>query len=92
MMALGIYFAPDSMSSEQYDQTIGRLEAAGQGAPAGRLYHVAFEGGTGLHVFDVWDSQESFDAFGQTLMPILGELGIDPGAPHISKVHNIVAG
>jgi hypothetical protein len=91
-MALGIYFAPASMSSEQYDQAISRLEAAGQGAPAGRLYHVAFKGGNGLQVFDVWDSQESFDAFGQTLMPILGELGINPGTPHISQVHNIVTG
>jgi hypothetical protein len=26
-------------------------------------------------VYDVWDSQEDFDAFGQTLMPILAELG-----------------
>jgi hypothetical protein len=91
-MALGIYFAPESMSAEQYDETIRRLEAAGQGAPAGRLYHVAFSGGSGLQVFDVWDTQESFDAFGQTLMPILAEVGIDPGQPQISEVHNIVPG
>lgn len=91
-MALGIYFAPASMSAEQYDQVIDRLETAGQGAPAGRLYHVAFESRDGLHVFDVWASQESFDAFGQTLMPILGEVGIDPGTPQVSNVHNVIAG
>ena len=28
-----------------------------------------------IAVFDVWDSQEAFDAFGATLMPILTELG-----------------
>ncbi len=91
-MALGFFFAPQSMSAEQYDETIRRLEAAGQGAPAGRLYHVAFSGGSGLQIFDVWDSQESFDAFGQTLMPILAELGIDPGQPQVSAIHNIVQG
>ena len=91
-MALGFYFAPQSMSAEQYDDVMRRLEAAGQGAPAGRLYHVAFSGGGGLHVFDVWDSQESFDAFGQTLMPILAEAAIDPGQPQGAEVHNIVEG
>ena len=45
----------------------------------------------GIHVFDVWDSQESFDRFGQTLMPVLQELGID-GAPHVMPVHNIIQG
>lgn len=41
-------------------------------------------------VFDTWDSQESFDAFGQTMMPILAELGVDPGEPSVMPVHNIV--
>ncbi len=91
-MALGFYFAPKSMSLEQYDDVMRRLEAAGQSSPPGRLYHVAFAEGGGLHVFDVWDSQESFDRFGQTLMPILAEAGIDPGQPRVVEVHNIVAG
>lgn len=91
-MALGFYFAPKSMSAEQYDESLRRLEAAGQGSPSGRLYHVAFSGEGGLNVFDVWDSQESFDAFGKTLMPILGELGVDPGQPQVAQVHNIIKG
>jgi len=91
-MAIGIYFAPESMSSEAYDEVIGRLEAAGAGSPPGRLYHVAFGGEGGLQVFDVWDSQESFDAFGETLMPILGEVGLDPGQPQVAEVHNIISG
>jgi len=92
VMALGIFFAPQSLSAEQYDDVMRQLEAAGQGAPAGRLYHSAFSSGGGLHIFDVWDSQASFDAFGQTLMPILAEAGIDPGRPQVSEVHNIVQG
>ena len=91
-MALGFYFSPDSFSREQYDACIKLLEDAGQGAPAGRLSHVAFASGDGLHVFDVWESQASFEAFGQTLMPILGQVGVDPGPPHVSEVHNLIQG
>jgi hypothetical protein len=40
-------------------------------------------------VFEVWDKQESFDAFGAALMPILGEVGIDPGQPAVMPVHRI---
>jgi hypothetical protein len=75
-----------------YDETISRLEAAGAGAPAGRLYHVAMESDGLVQVFDVWDSQESFEAFGATLMPIMTELGADPGAPMVSPIHNIIVG
>jgi hypothetical protein len=34
-------------------------------------------------VFDVWTSQAAFDKFGKTLMPILQQLGIDPGQPSV---------
>lgn len=91
-MALGYYFAPEAMSVAQYDECIKQLEAAGAGAPAGRLYHVCFEAEGKLRVFDVWDSQASFDQFGQTLMPILAGLGVDPGTPTISPIHNIIKG
>jgi hypothetical protein len=30
------------------------------------------------------------DAFGARLMPILAELGIDPGEPEVVEVHNII--
>jgi len=73
-----------------YDQAISRLEAAGAAAPAGRLYHVAMEADGLIQVFDVWDSQESFEAFGATLLPIMAELGHDPGQPMVAPVHNIV--
>jgi hypothetical protein len=91
-MALCIYFPVQGMSADKYDEVIRRLEAAGAGAPPGRSYHVSFEMGGGLQVVDVWDSREAFDAFGQTLMPILSELGIDPGEPAIGEVHNIIVG
>jgi len=91
-MAIGMYFHPESMGAEQYDRVIQQLEAAGEGSPKGRSYHCAFEVGGGLHVFDVWDSQEDFDRFGQTLLPILLKEGVDPGQPDVAPVHNIIVG
>jgi hypothetical protein len=91
-MALGIYFPVEGMSSDKYDEVQRRLEEAGQGSPAGRTYHCAFRAGDGLHVFDVWDSQESFDAFGQTLMPILAETGVELPKPDIAEVYRIIEG
>ena len=91
-MALGFYFTPSTFTSAVYDDTIKRLEAAGAAAPPGRLYHVAMESDGLIQVFDVWDSQESFDAFGATLLPIMAELGADPGKPMVAPVHNIIQG
>ncbi|MGD0167817.1 MAG: hypothetical protein ABSC51_11130 [Gaiellaceae bacterium] len=90
-MALGFYFTPSSFTPEGYDETIRKLEEAGAGAPAGRLYHCALETEDGkIQVFDIWDSMESFEAFGPTLLPIMAEVGADPGRPMISPVHNVI--
>jgi hypothetical protein len=91
-MALTYYFSPASMSGAQYDEIIRRLEAAGSGSPPGRLHHVCFGTGDKLKVLDTWESTEQFDAFGQTLMPILQELGVDPGQPEVAEVHNVIVG
>ena len=91
-MALGIYFRPVSMTTQKYDEVMRQLEAAGQGAPRGRLYHSCFGDTNNLAVYDVWDTQENFDAFGQVLMPILAGVGVDPGQPTVAPVHNIVVG
>ena len=91
-MALIVSFKLTSFTTEKYDEVIKRLEAAGAGAPAGRLYHICFGSGDNLQVTDVWESQASFEAFGQTLMPILQGLEIDPGQPEIHEIHNTILG
>ena len=90
-MALGFYFAPKNpMSAQSYDECIKRLKKAGGGHPRGRLYHSSFGSPDNIAVFDVWTSQAAFDAFGKTLMPILQELGIDPGQPMVMPIHNVI--
>ena len=91
-MAVVVRFTPDGMTSEKYDEIIRTLEEAGAGAPAGRLYHVCFGDKANLRVSDIWDSMENFQAFGSTLMPILQQLGQDPGTPDVIEVHNIIEG
>jgi hypothetical protein len=91
-MAIGIYFNPESMTAAQYDEALARLDAAGASRPAGRLYHTCFGSGDKLQVFDVWESPETFEKFGATLMPILGEIGLDVGQPMIEPVHNHIPG
>ena len=89
-MAIGIYFSPAAMSAEKYDECIKLLRKAGAGNPTGRSYHAAFGPKDKLMVFDVWTSQAAFDKFGKTLMPILQQLGIDPGQPTVMPVHKVI--
>lgn len=91
-MAFVVRFVPKSMSTQKYDEILRRLEAAGAGAPQGRLYHVAFGDPNELRVSDIWDTRENFERFGQTLMPILQQMGVDPGAPDFIEAYNIIPG
>ena len=89
-MAIGIYFSAAGMSAAKYDECIKLLKKAGAGNPTGRSYHTAFGRKDNLMVFDVWTSQAAFDKFGKTLMPILQQLGIDPGQPAVMPVHKVI--
>jgi hypothetical protein len=89
-LALSVYFAPKSLNAQKYDEAMKRLGEAGAANPKGRQHHICFGSGDQLQVFEVWASQADFDAFGQVLMPILGQVGIDPGTPQVAPVQNIV--
>jgi hypothetical protein len=91
-MAIGFYFRPSGFTPDKYEETLRQLEAAGAGAPEGRTYHVALEVDGAIHVFDIWESQTTFEAFGATLVPIMSGLGVDPGEPMVAPVHNVIEG
>jgi hypothetical protein len=58
---------------------------------AGRMdYHVFFGTEGDLRVSEIWDSTEKLQAFGEKLMPILADIGIEPGEPEVLEIHNIV--
>jgi hypothetical protein len=90
-MSVLVRFAPDGeATTEQYDESVRRLEEAGDFPPDGLDLHVAFAVDGKLRVSEVWDSQEQLDAFGERLMPVLADVGIDPGEPEILQVHNVI--
>ena len=91
-MAISVYINPVSATAAQYDEIIRRLDAAGAGEPAGRLYHACFGSGDKLQVFDIWESQQAFDKFGATMIPIVREVGVDLGQPMVEPVHNLIPG
>ncbi|HWM64154.1 MAG TPA: hypothetical protein VNP96_09240 [Solirubrobacterales bacterium] len=89
-MSVLIRFAPASLTAAQYDESVRKLEEAGVFPPDGLDYHVCFGTDGNLRVSEIWDSQEQLDAFGEQLMPVLSEVGIDPGEPEVMEIHNIV--
>ena len=91
-MALGIYFAHGGFTPEKYHETLSKLEAAGAGSPEGRTLHVALESDGLINVFDIWESQELFEKFGATLMPILAGLGVELHEPMVATVRNMIEG
>ena len=89
-MSILVRFNPPSLSAEQYDETISKLESQGDFPPDGLDLHVCFGSDGSLKVSEVWDSQEKFDAFGERLMPVLEDAGIEPGQPETIEVHNVI--
>jgi len=85
-MSVLIRFAPAGLTAAQYDEAIRKL---GDESPDGREYHVCYGSDGNLRVSEVWDSQEQFAAFGERLMPILAEVGIDPGEPEFLAIHSV---
>ena len=91
-MAIIVHFTPTGMNVAQYEQVLELLRAKGLGAPQGRLSHTCYGTAEDLRVVDVYDSPQSFEAFGQTLVPLLVEHGIDIGQPVVEPVHNLIPG
>ncbi len=89
-MSILIRFTPANMTAQQYDDAIRRLGEVGDWPPDGLDYHVCFGTDGDLRVNEIWDSQEQINTFGERLMPVLSEIGIEPGEPELIDVHNIV--
>jgi hypothetical protein len=95
MPVVAVFESP-GFTQENYEESVRRiagksqLESPGDWPVPGLLAHVAGQGQNGFRVVDVWDSQESFDSFGATLLPILQEIGVE-GQPEVYSTHTYVA-
>ena len=89
-MAIIVHFDPKGLNEKTYAETMRRLAAAGLGAPRGRLHHACYGTPDALRVVDIYATPQDFEAFGKSLMPILGALGVDPGQPSVHPVADII--
>ena len=90
-VAIHILNKPNSQTREQYESAWKQLEEQNAVHPEGRQSHISWLVGDQIHVLDVWDSQEHFEAFLQTLGPILEESGMElAGAPEVGELLRIV--
>ncbi len=76
-----------NITKDQYDEIWSRIRAAQADHPRGRRSHVAFEQDGVMRVVDVWDSKEDFEAFGQTILPIIAQVG-GQVTPEIAPAHD----
>ena len=87
-MSIVVRFAPSGTTAEQYDEVFRRMSESNW-PPDGLDYHVAFGPSSDLRVSEIWDSREQWEAFGEHLMPLLADVGIQlAGEPELFEVHN----
>ncbi len=90
-MSILVRYNPTNLTSEKYDESLRRIKESGTWPPDGLEYHVFFGSEGNLRVSEIWDSQEQLEAFGQRLLPLLLDVGIEfSGEPEILEVHNTV--
>jgi hypothetical protein len=91
-MAVVLRATSPGLKAAKYDEIVQKLNAAGAGSPAGRIYHVCFGDPDNLRVSDIWESREAFEKFSEALTPVMQDLGIAPPEIEFFEVHNIIEG
>jgi hypothetical protein len=85
---IAVYVKPESLTVEQYDKARAGLDASGARVENRRHHSCIGEAGH-LAVFEIWESQEDYEAFSKFLLPVLQEVGITPSPPEIVSVVNL---
>ncbi len=85
-----------TVTKERYEETVRRLtDGKGLKTPAdwpieGLLVHTAGQGESGFRVVDVWESEDACRQFGERLMPLLQEVGVQD-QPQVYPAHTFVS-
>jgi hypothetical protein len=89
-MSIVVRFPVVGLTRQQYDEVNRRLEEAAMWPPDGMLLHVLFGTEGDLKVSEIWESAQQLTAFGERLLPVLNEVGVQvAGEPEIFEVHNL---
>ncbi len=87
-MSVLVRFQPAGLTRQQYDAVTNQMETAGAWPPDGLQLHVLFGTEGDLKVSEIWESQEQLRTFGEQLMPVLNEVGVQlAGEPEVFEVH-----
>jgi hypothetical protein len=90
-MAVVMELTWEGVTLDTYEQARERVRWESE-VPDGAVFHVAWMSDDGLHVVDVWESEDAFNKFAEErLMPVVkGELGVE-GEPQVrfSRAHRI---
>jgi hypothetical protein len=95
MPVVAVFQGP-GFTQESYEESVRKLagkervESPADWPVEGLLVHAAGQGPNGFRVVDVWDSEESFARFGESLLPILQEIGVE-GEPEVYPAHSFVS-
>jgi hypothetical protein len=96
-MAVVLVHQGQGVTRENYEETIrrltggkSRLESPSDWPVEGLLVHAAGEADGGFRIVDVWESEEAARRFGETLIPILQEVGIE-AEPEMYPAHTFVS-
>lgn len=88
-MSIVVRFSPVSLTTDKHTEVLDLLNEAGAWPPDGLDYHIVFGAEGDLRVSEIWDSPEQFGAFGEVLMPILSEVGIEfSSPPEVFELHD----
>lgn len=96
-MAIVVILDMPGMTQALYEQSAekvagrpGPVESVSDWPVAGLVSHTAAPTDKGWLVVDVWESEEAFQQFGRTLMPILRDLGLPDVTPRTHQVFKVV--
>jgi hypothetical protein len=84
-MPVAVHICPDHMSREDYQNVIGELKKSG--VEEGRLYHAAY-GDDQVQMFEVWNSEEDFEAHRGDLVGALQGVGVNVDRVDVHPLHS----
>ena len=85
------------LTKESYEEVVRRItDGKGLTSPAdwpveGLLIHTAGDAPGGFRVVDVWESEDAVERFGETLIPVLRDVGVE-AQPELYPAHTFISG
>ena len=86
----------EGLTQQQYETIVQslsgkeRMESPADWPAEGLLVHAPGQGPNGFRVVDVWESEDAFSRFGETLGPKLQEMGIE-SQPEVYPAHTFIS-